>query len=105
MTGRELQALLLEKWGYSYDLQLRRTQGRIFLQVMWRYQEQASFPLSEAEYLAHMDQMASYINSWNQIDHITRWIQETREKPRLGKAINIPLDLGQRASEWLADEF
>lgn len=105
MTGRELQTLLIEKWGYSYDLQFRRTQGRIFLQVMWRYQEQASFPLSEAEYLAHMDQMASYISSWNQTEHIVRWIEKTREKPRLGKAINIPLDLGERASEWLADEF
>lgn len=105
MTGSELRALLIEKWGYSYDLQFRRTQGKIFLQVMWRYQEQASFPLSEDEYLTHMDQIASYIRDWNQIEHITRWIQQTREKPRLGKAVSIPLELGQRASEWLADEF
>ncbi|MBD0267022.1 DUF3067 family protein [Pseudanabaena sp. FACHB-2040] len=105
MTGQELQALLISKWGYSYDLQMRRTQGKIFLQVMWRYQEQASFPLSEAEYLAHLDQVASYLTAWNQTDYLETWIEQTREKPRLGKAVNIPLDLGQRASEWLADEF
>jgi hypothetical protein len=105
MTGQELQDLLISKWGYSYDLQMRRTQGKIFLQVMWRYQEQASFPLSEAEYLAHLDQIASYLTAWNQADHLITWIEQTREKPRLGKAVNIPLDLGERASEWLADEF
>lgn len=105
MTGQELQALLIAKWGYSYDLQIRRTQGKIFLQVMWRYQEQASFPLSEPQYLAHLDQVASYLDAWGQSDHTAAWIEQTREKPRLGKAVNIPLDLGQRASEWLADEF
>lgn len=105
MTGRELQALLISKWGYSYDLQMRRTQGKIFLQVMWRYQEQASFPLSEEEYIAHLDQVATYLMAWGQQEYITYWIEQTRERPRLGKAVNIPLDLGERASEWLADEF
>ena len=105
MTGEELQALLIAKWGYAYDLQIRRTQGKIFLQVMWRYLEQASFPLSEAEYLAHLDQITTYINGWGQADYVRHWIDQTREKPRLGKAVSIPLDLGERASEWLADEF
>jgi hypothetical protein len=36
MTGQELRKLLLDKWGYSYDVQIRRTQGKIFLQVMWK---------------------------------------------------------------------
>lgn len=27
MRGSELQALLREKWGYSYDVQLRRLGG------------------------------------------------------------------------------
>jgi hypothetical protein len=105
MTGQDLQTLLIDKWGYSYDLQLRRTQGKIFLQVMWRYQEQASFPLSEEDYLLHLDQVASYLNGWNQVDHVRQWIRQTQEKPRLGKAVNIPLALGERALEWLADEF
>lgn len=105
MTGQELQELLISKWGYSYDLQMRRTQGKIFLQVMWRYQEQASFPLSEEEYLEHLNQVASYLNAWGQSEYLAQWIEQTREKPRLGKAVNIPLNLGERATEWLADEF
>jgi hypothetical protein len=104
MTGRDLQAILLDKWGYSYDLQLRRTQGKIWLQVMWRYLEQASFPLSEAEYLVHLDQIALYLNEWGQAEYVKVWISETRERPRLGKAVGIPLSLGERALEWLAHD-
>jgi hypothetical protein len=105
MTGSELQALLIEKWGFSYDLQIRRTQGKIFLQVMWRYLEQASFPLSETDYLDHLNQIALYLNEWGQGDYVRQWLHQTRERPRLGKAVSIPLQLGDRALEWLADEF
>ncbi len=104
MTGRDLQSILQDKWGYSYDLQLRRTQGKIWLQVMWRYLEQVSFPLSEAEYLLHLDQIALYLNEWGQAEYVQVWIKETRERPRLGKAVGIPLSLGERALEWLANE-
>jgi hypothetical protein len=105
MTGDELHQLLLQKWGRSYDVQLRRTQGKVFLQVMWKYLEQASFPLSEPEYLAHLDTVASYITAWGGSEQVERLIMRSRENPRLGKAVNIPIDLGERASEWLLDEF
>ncbi|MFQ3613422.1 MAG: DUF3067 family protein, partial [Cyanobacteriota bacterium] len=52
MTGSDFQALLQEKWGHSYDVQLRRVNQKVVLLVMWRYLEQPSFPMSEAEYLA-----------------------------------------------------
>jgi hypothetical protein len=105
MTGAELQELLIDKWGFSFDVQFRRTQGKIFLQVMWRYLEQVSFPLSEAEYLAHLDQVLLYLHEWGQVDYVRRWIAETRDRPRLGKAVSIPIPLGDRALEWLTDEF
>jgi hypothetical protein len=71
---------------------------------MWRYLEQASFPLSEAEYLVHLDQIALYLNEWGQAEYVKVWISETRERPRLGKAVGIPLSLGERALEWLAHD-
>jgi Domain of unknown function (DUF3067) len=101
MTGQELRQLLVEKWGYSYDVQLRRTQGKIFLQVMWKYLEQASFPLSEVEYEEHLNSIANYLDGFGGATQVQKFIQETRERPRLGKAVSIPLDLGERASEWL----
>lgn len=104
MTGRDLHQLILNKWGFSFDVQFRQTQGKIFLQIMWRYLEQASFPMNEDDYLSHLDQIASYLNAWGSSDQVIDGIQATREKPRLGKAVNIPLDLGERTSEWILEE-
>ncbi|MBW4539997.1 MAG: DUF3067 family protein [Myxacorys chilensis ATA2-1-KO14] len=105
MTGQDLRQLLINKWGFSYDIQVRRAMGKLFVQVMWRYQEQRSFPLTESEYLEHLDQVTSYLAAWNAIAQVQTFIETTREKPRLGKAVNIPIDLGDRASEWLLEEF
>lgn len=105
MTGKDLQQILLRKWGRSFDIQFRRTQGKIFLQVMWKYLEQASFPLSEADYLAHLDQVASYLHAWGSVEQAIASIEQTKERPRLGKAVNIPIELGDRASEWIIEGF
>lgn len=104
MTGSDLHQLLLEKWGRSYDVQLRRTGDRVSLLVMWRYQEQQSFPLSAEDYLAHLEEIASYLQEWGVGEAVTEEIQSTRHRPRMGKAVTIPLELGslgERASEWL----
>lgn len=103
MTGEELHQLLLEKWGRSFDVQLRRVQGKIFVQVMWKYLEQASFPMSEADYLEHLGTIASYLNAWGGTQQVVQFIEQTSDRPRLGKAVSIPIDLGERASEWLLE--
>jgi Domain of unknown function (DUF3067) len=101
MTGQELREIIIAKWGYSYDVQLRKTPGKIFLQVMWKYQEQASFPISEIDYLAHLDTIGSYLAAMGAIEQVQKFIEKTTEKPRLGKAVSILLNLGDRASEWI----
>ena len=101
MIGAEIRQLFLSKWGCSYDVQLRRVKDKIFVQVMWKYLEQVSFPLSESEYIEHLDSVANYLNAWGGVEQFTRYLESTREKPRLGKAVSIPLDLGERASEWI----
>lgn len=101
MTGKDLRQMLLNKWGRSYDVQVRRTSGKIFVQVMWKYLEQASFPLTEAEYVAHLDDIASYLNGFAAFTQVENYIEQTRDRPRLGKAVSIPLNLGERASEWI----
>ena len=103
MTGQELHQLLLDKWGRSYDVRLRRTQGKIFLQVMWKYLEQASFPLSEEEYQEHLDSVANYLNAMGGTIQVQIFITQTKDRPRLGKAVSIPLDLGERATEWFVE--
>ena len=104
MTGKDLHQLLLEKWGLSYDLQIRKIKGKVFLQVMWKYLEQASFPLSEEEYFEHLDTVANYLNAWGGIEQIKASFNQSRERPRVGKVVNIPIELGDRASEWIVEE-
>lgn len=101
MTGQELRQMLIDKWGRSYDVQFRRSQGKIFLQVMWKYLEQASFPMTEDEYQAHLDTIANYLHALGGTTQVQRFITHTRDRPRLGKAVSIPLDLGERTSEWI----
>ncbi|HEY9631084.1 MAG TPA: DUF3067 family protein [Coleofasciculaceae cyanobacterium] len=103
MTGEDLHQLLLSKWGRSYDLQIRKGNDKVFLQVMWKYLEQASFPMTEAEYMAHLETIAHYLNAWGSLAQVESFIAATKERPRLGKAVSIPIDLGDRASEWLLE--
>ena len=101
LTGADLRQLIIAKWIYSYDVQLRKQPNKIYLQVMWRYLEQVSFPLSEAEYDEHLDSIANYLNAMGGANQVIDFIETTKERPRLGKAISISLDLGDRASEWI----
>ncbi len=101
MTAEDLQTLLIDKWGYSYDVQIRKTPNKLFFQVMWRYQEQASFPMSEVEYLEHLQDVVTYLDGMGSLAQVVTAIRESKEKPRLGKAVSIPIELGGRASEWL----
>jgi hypothetical protein len=101
MTGADLRQLIVAKWGYSFDVQLLKQPQKIYLQVMWKYLEQVSFPMSEADYLAHMDTIAAYLNAMGAAQQAIDFIDRTKEKPRLGKAVSIPLELGDRTSEWI----
>ena len=105
MTGAQLRQILINKWGRSYDIQFRRVQGKLYVLVMWRYLEQASFPISEADYLEHLEAVAAYLVGWGVTQQVVDAIEQTTDHPRLGRALSIPVDLGDRASEWLLDEF
>ncbi|MEM1251340.1 MAG: DUF3067 family protein [Cyanobacteria bacterium P01_H01_bin.21] len=103
MTPEDFQELIIDKWGYSFDVQIRKTPTKIFFQVMWRYLEQVSFPMSEDEYLAHLKDVVMYLEAMGCLTQVQGAIQQTNERPRLGKAVSIPIDLGRRASEWMLD--
>lgn len=104
MTGQELQALLIQKWGYSYDVQIRRMPSKVYFQVMWRFLEQVSFPMDEETYLNHLGEVVIYLEALGSLTQVKQAIEQSKERPRLGKAVSIPIDLGGRASEWLLDD-
>lgn len=101
MTGEDLHQLIFDKWGYSYDVQVLKIKDRIYFQVMWKYLQQNSFPLSEIEYYAHLEQITTYLNAWGVVAQVETGIIESKNRPRLGKAVSINLDLGNRVSEWI----
>jgi len=96
MTGKDLHQLLLNKWGRSYDVQLRH-HNEVFCSDngnTW------SKPLPLRQVPGSSGYLASYVYAFGGTAQVQKFIEQTRA-PRLGKAVSIPLDLGERASEWL----
>ena len=62
LTVDEVIDLLRERWQASYDMQLVVRRKRMYLQVMWAYLEQQSFPLNEEEYRTHLAQVLDVVN-------------------------------------------
>ncbi|MBA0607360.1 hypothetical protein Godav_019675 [Gossypium davidsonii] len=74
------------------------------LNVMWKYMEQRSFPLTEEEYLLRLDDVANTLKCWGAVSHIRNSLAKLKERPRIGKAVSIFIDMdetGGRANEWI----
>mmetsp|Transcript_6857 Transcript_6857/g.11767 ORF Transcript_6857/g.11767 Transcript_6857/m.11767 type:complete len:128 (-) Transcript_6857:281-664(-) len=101
----DLHKLIVDKWGYSYDVQVRRVAAAndaIYVNIMWRYLEQQSFPLSQEEYFMNLQAIAELIVQWGAVDFFRSYVTATKEKPRVGKTVAIPMPLdSKRSSEFL----
>jgi hypothetical protein len=99
----EVRELLRARWQASYDLQLVRRRGRLYLQVMWAYLEQQSFPLDTEAYEARLAELLEVLNTLGVAEQVRGWLRTTRERPRLGKAMSLVLEpaAGGRTSEFL----
>ncbi|EFJ37082.1 hypothetical protein SELMODRAFT_403164 [Selaginella moellendorffii] len=56
-----------------------------------------SFPLSEEEYLLHLDDVANALQCWG-ATVIRSSLEKTEERPRIGKAVD---ESGGHANEWI----
>jgi Domain of unknown function (DUF3067) len=101
LSSDEVLALLRGRWGASYDLRLQRRGSRLYLQVMWAYLEQQSFPLSADDYLLQLEELVEQLNGLGVAGLVRRWLQETPDRPRLGKALSLVLPDQGRQSEFL----
>jgi hypothetical protein len=102
LSSEELLAILRRRWQASYDLQLIVRRGRLYLQVMWGYLEQQSFPMDAAAYAAHLTELVATLNGLGVTAQVRDWLLTTPDKPRLGRAMSLPLELPEgRASEFL----
>ena len=101
LTVDEVVDLLRKRWQASYDMQVVVRRKRMYLQVMWAYLEQQSFPLDEEEYLTHLAQVLDVVNRLGQAGDVRSWLNDTRDRPRLGKALSLQLQGEGRLEEFL----
>ncbi|XP_010277311.1 PREDICTED: uncharacterized protein LOC104611793 isoform X2 [Nelumbo nucifera] len=88
-SGIDLATLIRNKYGRSYDVQLIKKR---------------SFPLTEEEYLLRLDDIANTLKCWGAVSHIRNSLAKSKERPRIGKAVSIFIDMdetGGRANEWI----
>ncbi|XP_073102594.1 uncharacterized protein [Elaeis guineensis] len=90
-SGVDLATLIRKKYGRSYDVQLIKKEfmGRnlLAMNVMWKYMEQRSFPLTEEEYLLRLDDVANTLKCWGAVSHIRNSLAKLKERPRIGKGM------------------
>ena len=109
LGGRELLDLIIRKWGVAYDLQLRKStpfgegSANIYVNVMWRYFGQKSFPMDEREYLEHLEAIGRYITKIDKVAEFKDVVSASRKRPNayFGYAVPIPLNVDPST----ADEF
>ncbi|XP_010523586.1 PREDICTED: uncharacterized protein LOC104801903 [Tarenaya hassleriana] len=115
-SGLDLATLIRKKYGKSYDVQLikkvliwNRSNCWSFAVVNNRRLqqidgEQRSFPLTEEEYILRLDDVANTLKCWGAVSHIRNSLAKSKERPRIGKAVSIFIDMdetGGRANEWI----
>ena len=97
----EVIACLKKRWDVSYDLQLVVRSKRLYLQVMWAYLEQQSFPLDEATYKLHIAEVLEVVNRLGLSEEVRSWLANTPKRPRVGKALSLPLVADQYLDEFV----
>ncbi|CAM9231641.1 unnamed protein product [Pylaiella littoralis] len=98
-SGYDMYDLIVDKFDVPYDVQINKTvwMGKPVLcfNVMWRHLGQSSFPLSEQEYLEHLQALAELLMEWDRVDQFKKSLAETKKRPQsyFGYAVALPLDL------------
>ena len=105
LNVEELISCLRQRWRATYDLQLVVRRNRLYLQVMWAYLEQQSFPMDETSYREHIAEVLDVVNRLGLAGEVRDWLTSTRDKPRLGKALSLNLESRGAEGDSLIKEF
>ena len=97
----EFISSLQDRWGVSYDIQLVTRDRRLYLQVMWAYLEQQSFPLDAVAYKLHLAKVLDVINRLGLSQEVRNWLANTPKKPRVGRALSLQLKTNQCLDEFV----
>ena len=97
----EVMECLRRRWGVTYDLRLLIKRDRIYLQMMWGFLEQKSFPMDEESFMDHLNRTLEIINRAGLSNFVRNWLENVQAKPRLGKALTLALPRDQRMDEFV----
>ena len=97
----EVMTCLSDRWGVHYDLQLVVRNDSLYLQMMWAYLEQQSFPLNEEEYKMHLHQVLEVVNRIGEAELVRTWLYTTPKPPKLGRAISLQLKGNSSLGEFV----
>jgi hypothetical protein len=67
--------------------------------------EQQSFPMDEISYQAHIAEVLDVVNRLGLAGDVRNWLASTRDKPRLGKALSMQLQVEGPEAQTLLREF
>ena len=97
----EVMRFLQKRWGVTYELKLLVKGKSLFLQMMWGFLEQQSFPWSEEKYREELAKIIDVINRLDQASEVRVWLLRQESKPRLGRALSLPLRADEGLEEFL----
>ena len=92
---------LRARWNATYDVRLVVRGDRLYLQIMWAYLEQQSFPMDEDEYRQNLNDILEIINRLGLSSFVREWIYTTPKRPRIGRALTLYLKADERLKEFL----
>ena len=100
--GYKLRDVIVDKWGYSYDVDFNRVDSfgfkKVYLNILpFRPGKRPFRHASEYDYLCHLQAVVEILQQYDQLDYVLYQIAETKKKPRPGTsplvAVPIRLDL------------
>lgn len=103
LTGTDLRQMLLEKWGKSCVVNIKRLDRYYALEISGFHLEDGSARMSEDAYILRTECICEYIQSWSLVPYVCEQIRLTPKKPShiaglIDSPILIPLKLIPRHS-------
>ena len=97
----EVITLLRKRWGVTYELRILIKGKKMYFQMMWGYLEKQSFHLKENEYRDNLAEVLDVVNRLGQASIVRNWLLRIDGKPRLGRALSLPLKVDERLEEFV----
>ena len=101
LAVEEIIYYLVNRWGKKYDFRLFTRKNNLYFQMMWKFLEQESFPLTEEEYKSSLAEKLEILNRCGYSDEVRNWLRTVNSKPRLGRAVSLQLSINEKMKEFL----